>query len=215
MNRIAVLLCALALAACGGSSGGGGGGTTTHETSAETVASSSSDFSGLAKCPESGTWDNYLKAEQTKDPSQYASDKSDWDGLKAAGANDSYIAVYSASSSGCGSFGAAAPSGMVVNIYAIRFKDSASASDNFKTNSKTFHLSDSDLQNIQSAGGKVAQGDATGLGTNSIAVSLSIAGTSFYIAFWQKNKFEVAMIAYNIPVADAEAAAKKVNGRIP
>lgn len=214
MNRVALLLCALALAACGGSSSGGGGGTTTHETSAQTVASSSTDFSGLTKCPESGTWDEYLKAEQAKDPSQYATDKTDWDSLKGAGANNSYIAVYADSPSACGSFGSSTPSGKVVTIYAIRFKDSASASDNFKTNSKTFHLSDSDLQNIQSAGGKVAQGDATSLGTNSIAVSLSIAGTSFYVAFWQRNKFEVAMIAYNIPVADAEAAAKKVNGRI-
>jgi hypothetical protein len=213
MNRATVLASVLLLAACGGSSGGGGG-NAPQETSAETVASNSSDFSGLTKCPESGSWDNYLKAEQTKDPSQYSSDKTDWDNLKAAGATDSYVAVYADNASSCGNFGSDQPTGKVVDVYAVRFKDQSAAADNFKTNSKDFHLSDSDLQNIQAAGGKVAQGDATGLGTNSIAVSLSLAGTTFYIAFWQNKKFEVAMIAYNVPVTDGESAAKKVNGRI-
>lgn len=213
MNRVTAVAFALLLAACGGSSGGGGGGTPA-QTSAESVASNPSDFPGMTKCPESGSWDNYLKAEQSADPTQYASDKTDWDNLKAAGANDSYIAVYADNSSSCGHFGTDTPSGKMVDLYAVRFKDSPSASDNFKTSSKQFHLSDTDLQTIQSAGGKVGQGSATGLGANSIAVSLSVAGLSFYIAFWQKNKFEVAMIAYNIPTTDGEAAAKKVNDRI-
>jgi hypothetical protein len=211
MNRATVLACVLILAACGGSSGGGG--NPPQETSAKTVASNSSDFSGLTSCPESGSWDDYLKAEQSKDPNQYSSDKSDWDSLKAAGANDSYIAVYADESSHCGNFGNE-PSGKVVDIYAIRFKDANAASANFKTNQKDFHLSDSDLQNIKSAGGKVSQGSATGLGDNAVVVELAIAGASFYIAFWQKKNFEVAMIVYNVPVADGEAAAKKVNDRI-
>jgi hypothetical protein len=214
MNRATALACVLLLGACGGSSAGGGGGNASQGTSAESVASNSSDFPGMTKCPESGSWDSYLKAEQSADPTQYASDKTDWDNLKAAGANDSYIAVYADSSSNCGHFSSDTPSGKMVDIYAIRFKDTSSASDNFKTNSKQFHLSDTDLQSIQSAGGKVAQGSATGLGTNSIAVSLSVAGISFYIAFWQKNKFEVAMITYNLATTDGDAAAKKVSDRI-
>lgn len=213
MSRLAAFATVLALVACGGSSGGGGGGAP-QQTSAETVASSTSDFPGMTKCPESGSWDSYLKAEQAADPTQYASDSSDWTSLKAAGANDSYVAVYADSSSGCGHFGSDTPSGKMVDVYAVRFKDASSAADNFKTNSKQFHLSDSDLQSIQAAGGKVAQGDDTGLGSYSIAVSLSVAGMSFYIAFWQKSKFEVAMIVYNIPATDGEAAAKKINGRI-
>jgi hypothetical protein len=212
MNRITVVACVLLLAACGGSSGSGAA-SPSPQTSAQTVASNSGDFPGLTKCPESGSWQSYLSAEQAKDPSQYTSDKTDWDNLKAAGANDSYIAVYADSSSHCGTFGAE-PSGKVVDIYAIRFKDVNGASANFKTNQKDFHLSDTDLQNITSAGGKVSQGAATGLGANSVAVELAIAGASFYIAFWQKNNFEVAMIAYNVPVSDGKSAAQKVNDRI-
>src|SRR5206468_2771635 len=74
MNRVTALAAALLLiSACGGPSGGGGGGGA-QETSAETVGSNSSDFSGMQKCPESGTWDSYLKAEQEKDASQYETD---------------------------------------------------------------------------------------------------------------------------------------------
>jgi hypothetical protein len=211
MNRITVIACALVLAACGGP--GSGGASPSPQTSAQTVASNSGDFPSLAKCPESGSWDDYLKAEQSKDPNQYASDKTDWDNLKTAGANDSYIAVYADDSSHCGSFGNQ-PSGKVVDIYAIRFKDLSTASASFKSNQKDFHLSDTDLQNIQSAGGKVLQGSASGLGDNSVAVELTIAGASFYIAFWQKKNFEVAMIVYNVPVTDGETAAMKVNDRI-
>jgi hypothetical protein len=212
MKRFTAAAFALVLAACGGSPGSGGA-SPSPQTTAQTVASNSGDFPSLTRCPESGSWDDYLKAEQSKDANQYTSDKSDWDNLKAAGANDSYIAVYADDSSHCGNFGNV-PSGKVVDIYAIRFKDENAASANFKTNQKDFHLSDSDLQNIQSAGGKVTQGGATGLGDNSVVVELSIAGASFYIAFWQKKNFEVAMIVYNVPVTDGETVAKKVSDRI-
>ena len=213
MYRVPVLVCALLIAACGGGSSGGGG-TAQQQTSAETVASNSSDFSGLQKCPESGTWDNYLKAEQQKDPSQYGTDKKDLDDLKAAGANDTYVVVYAGNNTDCGKFGSDTPSGKVAQIYAVRFKDSSNASANFKVNQKDFHLSDSDLQNIKTAGGTVKQGSATGLGDNSVVVEFSIAGQSFYAAFWQKDKFEVAMVTFNLPAADSEGATTKINGRI-
>jgi hypothetical protein len=215
MNRISVVVFALLLAACGGSSGGSGSQQQQkQDTSAQSVASSSGDFPGLSRCPESGSWDSYLKAEQTKDPTQYTTDKGDWDGLKAAGANDSYVAVYAESSSACGNFGTDTPTGKAVDIYAVRFKDESSAAANYKASSTDFHLSDSDLQNVTAAGGKVQQGSATGLGANSVAVELALPGTSFYIAFWQNKNFEVAMIVYNLAATDGETAARTVNGRI-
>jgi hypothetical protein len=216
MKRAYVLACAVLLVvACGGSSGGGGSASNTpKETSAKTVASDPSDFSGMTMCPESGSWDDYLKAEQTADPTQFTSDKQDWENLKAGGANDSYIAVYADSSSNCGHFGTDQPTGKTANVYVIRFKDASSASASYKGLSKDFNITDTQLQQIQSAGGKVKQGAASGLGDNSMVVEFALAGTSFYIAFWQKNKFEVAMILFNMPVADGEAVASKVNSRI-
>ncbi len=212
MNRVIILAGVLLLAACGGSSSGGG--AAQQKTSAETVGSNSSDFPSLQKCPESGTWDHYLAAEQTKNPSQYSTDKSSLDSLKAAGADDTYVTVYADTSSGCGSFGADTPTGKFADVYTIRFKDASSAAANYKTNLKDFHLSDSDLTNIKAAGGIVAQGAASGLGDNSVVVSFTIAGTSFYAAFWQKNQFEVALIGFNVPESADKAATTSIDGRM-
>src|SRR5439155_1408859 len=93
MTRLIILSCAIVLAACGGGSGPSLPGVLGPQ-SAQGVAESSSDFPGLQKCPESGSYDSYLKQEQTKSPDQYQSDKTTWDDLKASGANDSYIAVW-------------------------------------------------------------------------------------------------------------------------
>ena len=207
-----VAISAFVLAACGGGSGPSLG--VSGPPSAQAVAANDSDFTGTTKCPESGSWDTYLKAEQTKDPSQYQTDKTNWDGEKAAGANDSYIAVYAASASDCGGFGASTPSGKVAYVFAIRYKDAGSASASYKSGSKQIHLSDSDLANIKAAGGTVLQGSASGLGDNSITVSLDIATASIYIAYWQKKQFQVAVVSYQVPSADVSAAAKKIDARI-
>jgi hypothetical protein len=212
VTRLIVLFGAIVLAACGGGSGPSIPGLVGPQ-SAQSVAESSSDFSGLQKCPESGSYDSYLKQEQTKSPDQYQSDKTTWDDLKASGANDSYIAVYAANSSDCGQFAAGTPSGKVAYVYAIRFKDSTSASASFKTTSKDFHLSDDDLANLKAAGGTAAQGSATGLGDNSIVLSIDVAGVSVYIAVWENKTFEVAEVAFN-DATDAKAAVTKINGRI-
>jgi hypothetical protein len=212
VTRLIVLFGAIVLAACGGGSGPSIPGVVGPQ-SAQSVAESSSDFSGLQKCPESGSYDSYLKQEQTKSPDQYQSDKTTWDDLKASGANDSYIAVYAANSSDCGQFAAGTPSGKVAYVYAIRFKDSTSASASFKTTSKDFHLSDDDLANLKAAGGTAAQGSATGLGDNSIVLSIDVAGVSVYIAVWENKTFEVAEVAFN-DATDAKAAVTKINGRI-
>lgn len=212
MNRLLVLTAALVLAACGGGSGTSLG--VSGPPSAQTVAANESDFSGMSKCPETGSWDNYLKAEQTKDPTQYQTDKGTWDDEKAAGADDSYIVVYAASSSDCGQFGSGTPSGKVAYVFVVRFKDSTKASTDFKAGQKNFHLSDSDVTNIQAAGGTVQQGSATGYGDNSIVVSLDVAGASIYIGYWQKKQFQVAVVTYQVPTADAAAASKKIDGRI-
>jgi len=212
VTRLIVLFGAIVLAACGGGSGPSIPGLVGPQ-SAQSVAESSSDFSGLQKCPESGSYDSYLKQEQTKSPDQYQSDKTTWDDLKASGANDSYIAVYAANSSDCGQFAAGTPSGKVAYVYAIRFKDSTSASASFKTTSKDFHLSDDDLANLKAAGGTAAQGSATGLGDNSIVLSIDVAGVSVYIAVWENKTFEVAEVDFN-DATDAKAAVAKINGRI-
>lgn len=183
--------------------------------SAQHVAANDSDWPGLQKCPESGSWDSYLAAEKTKTPDQYQTDKKSWDDLKASGANDSYVAVYADSASHCGEFGVGTPGGSpgkVVYVYVIRFKDTSSAGASYKATSKDFHLSDSEVSQLKAAGATVKEGSATGLGDNSVDISVDVEGASFFVAFWQNKSFEVALVTLNGPSADAAAAA--INGRI-
>ncbi|TME37577.1 MAG: hypothetical protein E6I61_14560 [Chloroflexi bacterium] len=212
MTRILVVACVTVLAACGGGSGPSLP-VVQGPPSAQNVAQNSSDFPGLSKCSESGSYDSYLKQEQTKAPDQYQSDKTTWDDLKASGANDSYVAVYAANASDCSQFGAGTPSGKVAYVYAIRFKDSSSASASYKASAKDFHLDSSQVTQLQAAGATVAQGTATGLGDNSIVLSIDIAGVAVYVALWQNKGFEVATVAFN-EATDAPTATTKINGRI-
>src|SRR5207253_8467314 len=54
---------------------------------------------------------------------------------------------------------------------------------------------------------------ATGLGTNSLVLSIDIQGISLYVAYWQNKLFEVAVVTFNEPT-EAPAATKKINDRI-
>lgn len=212
-KRLVVAASVAVLAACGGGGSGPGLPGASGPQSAESVASGSSDFPGIQKCAESGSYDSYLKAEQTANPAQYQSDKTNWDDLKASGANDSYVAVYAESTSDCGQFAAGTPSGKVAYVFVIRFKDTATAAASYKASSKDFHLSDSDVANLKAAGATVNTGDATGLGANSVVVSIDIQGAVVYVGFWQNKQFDVVEIAFN-DANDAAAASKKINDRI-
>jgi hypothetical protein len=212
VKRLVVAACLLALAACGNLPGTGSS-SPKGPASAESVASNPSDFPGLQRCPESGSYDNYLKAEQAANSDQYDSDKKTWDDLKAGGADDSYVAAYAQNASDCGQFGNGTPTSKVAYAFAIRFKDSASAASSYSSTASAFHVSDSEVSQLKAAGATVTQGAATGLGDKSLVVSIAIGGASVDVAFWQNKQFEVATLAFDMS-ADAPAATKKINGRI-
>jgi hypothetical protein len=198
------------LAACGGGSSLGVQGP----PSAQSVAENSSDFSGLQRCPQSGSYDKYLQAEQAKAPDRYTTDKKTWDDLKAAGADDSYISASADSSASCDQFGSSNFQGKVADVFAVRFKDTAKAAAAFTTTEGEFHVTNADLAQLKAFGATVLNGTATSLGTNSIVVKFAIANVTAYIALWQKKEFEVAMVTYNLPLTVGPAAATKVNARI-
>jgi hypothetical protein len=198
------------LAACGGGSSLGVQGP----PSAQSVAENSSDFSGLQRCSQSGTYDKYLQAEQAKAPERYTADKKTWDDLKAAGADDSYISASADSSANCDQFGSSNFQGKVAEVFAVRFKDSTKAAAAFTTTEGEFHVTNADLAQLKAFGATVLNGTATSLGTNSIVVKFAIANVTAYIALWQNKEFEVAMVTYNLPLTVGPAAATKVNARI-
>jgi hypothetical protein len=210
--RPLIVVCAVLVAAC---SQGSGLNLGVHgPPSARSVAESSSGFSGVQRCPESGSYDKYLQTEQTKAADTYAADKKTWDDLKAAGANDSYIAAYADNTADCDQFGSSNLQGKVAYVFAIRFKDSGKAAAAYTTSQSQFHLADSDVAQLKGFGATVQQGADTALGANSVVVKFDISGVTAYIALWQNKEFEVAMITYNLPLAEGPAAATKVNSRI-
>lgn len=208
MNRLLIAVCVVVLTACGSGSGVGG------PPSAQSVAQNDSDFPGMHRCQQSGSYDSYLKTEQTRDPTQYQSDKKMWDEIKAAGANDSYIAIYVQSAADCNKPSLNSLSGKAAYVFAIRYKDTASAAASFTSELAPFHLSADDISQITALGGTAKRGSTTGLGDNSVLVTFSAAGVSLYIALWQSKEFLVLVLAEGVPAATESAAAKNVNGRI-
>jgi hypothetical protein len=208
--RAFAAISALLLVACATPGGAG-----QQEATAKDVAADSQDFPGMQACPESGTWDQYLAALQKSDPNSYESEKQDWDDLKAAGATDGYVASYAEKPSECGRLtGNMETTGKAAYVFAVHFKDENGAKSSYKKSADTFHVSDSDVNNIKAVGGTVTEGSATGLGDNSIVVSASVAGFGLYISLWQKKKFLAAVIGLNLSAADGKAATQRVDGRI-
>ena len=213
MTLRAVLVgCVVLVTACGGGSGSSLG--VQGPPSAQSVAQSSTDFSGVQKCPVSGSYDSYLQAEQAKAPTRYATDKKTWDTLKAAGANDSYIAVNADTAADCDQFGSSNLQGKVGEVFAVRFSDPTKAAAAYTTSQGEFHLTDADVAQLKAFGATVLDGTASGLGQNSIVVKFAIANVTAYIGLWQNKEFEVALVTYNLPQTAGPAAATKVNSRI-
>lgn len=217
MQRWFVAASVLLLLACGSNNStttSGSGGSAPKQQTAQSVADNSADFPGLPRCPESGTYVSYLRAEQTKNPDQYTVDNKDWTDLKAGGADDGYVVVYAANTSDCGQFGGNTPSGKLAYVYVVRFKNATSASTMYKSQLSQFHMSDADVNNLKAAGGTVKQGATTGLGDNSLVVSVDVQSVSFYIALWENRTFEVAVLVYNLLPSVGSTAANNINSRI-
>jgi hypothetical protein len=98
---------------------------------------------------------------------------------------------------------------LVVN-FVIQFKDEATAVSGYTTGS----IFDFDRSTLKSDGAPVVEGTKTGLGPNSIVLSLPIANQSFYIAVWQNKAFMVILGLINLDTATGQKVADAVNKRI-
>jgi len=169
----------------------------------------------MQKCDLSGDIDSFLSKSQTKDPNTYTSTKSEWDAAKAQGATAAYAAFFSDSTAHCTSIESnssdisGATYKLVVN-FVIQFKDEASASKGYTTES-IFGFSATQLK---TGGAPVIEGTQTGLSANSIVLSISVSNQSFYVAVWQNKAFMVILAILNIDSATSKKAAVTENGRI-
>lgn len=208
LSALAILLAALA---CGPLPGGGSAPT------AASVAVQSSDLpSGMQKCDVSGDIDAYLATVKAKDPTHYTTIKQEWDDAKSHGATAGQVAVYADTAEHCAAFQSnssditTATFKLVVN-FVIEFKDEAAAAKGY-TSESILGFSPSTIKSSGSV--PVTESTKTGLGVNSIVLTLDVGGQSFYVAVWQNKKFMSILAVLNIDPTTSKKIATAVNGRI-
>jgi hypothetical protein len=199
--------------ACGGSA------TATRQdaVTAESVALQQGDVSGMQRCAGSGDIDTVLLSQKSKDPFAYAENAAVWNRWKRAGAKEAYLAVYGRTGRDCAamtSAGPGAPTGGLVVGLVVKYKDAAVAESGFKATSTLLGFGPKDLLFIRLAGGSVVTGSVTGLGPQSRVGSGTVAGSTYYFAFWQNKDFDADFMGYNVAATDANTAVMDMNGRI-
>ena len=192
------------------------GGVGTSGPTAASVAVHTGDLpSGMQRCDLSGDINNYLKKIQTKDPSTYSTIKAQWEAAQKDGAAVADVEFYTDSTAHCASLESSgsqvgtATYKLAVN-FVFQFKDQASAEKGYKSDS-IFGFSASSLKSSQVP---VVEGTATGLGANSIVLTIAITGQTFYVAVWQNKKFMVILGILNIDAATDKNVALAENKRI-
>jgi hypothetical protein len=211
MTRSLTLLVALVIvAACSGPLS-----APTPATPASVSVQSGDLPSGMVRCELSGDIDTYLDNIKTKDPATYTSTKTQWDAAKAKGATAAQVVFYTDSVANCASVESkvsnisSAAYKLVVN-FVIQFKDEATAATDY-ANEKIFGI---DRETLKADGAPVKEGTSTGLGPNSIVLSVPIANQSFYIAVWQGKAFMVILGIINLDSATGQKVADAENKRI-
>ncbi len=184
---------------------------------AETVALQQGDVSGMQRCDGSGDIDVVLQDERATNPTAYDMNAPEWTRWKRQGAIDAYFAVFGRTAADCaavsGAGSGAATGGLVAGLV-VKFKDAAIAAESYRGGQTLFGLGPKDILFIQLAGGRVTTGSDTGLGPQSRVGSGTVAGSTYYFAFWQNKDFDADFMGYNVATTDADAAVRDINGRI-
>jgi hypothetical protein len=209
-------LTAIALLLVAGACGPIGGGTGTPAASASNVAVKLSDLpSGMHRCDLSGDMNSYLKKIQTSDPATYSSTKTHWEAAQKGGATAADVELYTDSTAHCANLGTngsqigSATYKLAVD-FVFQFKDEASAVAGYSSDS-IFGFSVATLKSSQLP---VTEGTATGLGKNSIVLTLDIPPQTVYLTVWQNKQFMSILGIFNIDAATDKKIALAENGRI-
>jgi hypothetical protein len=184
---------------------------------AQSIAPQPGDVSGLQRCGMSGDVEALLRDEKSNNPMAYDLNATEWEQWKTLGASDAYFAVFGRFASDCRALsvsGSGAPSGGLMAALIVKFKSEAIAARTYGTNSTLLGFGPRDIAFIKLVGGSVTIGSDTGLGPRSVIGSGSVAGSTYYFAFWQNKAFESFLGAYDVASADARVAANSVNHRI-
>ena len=209
-RSLTVVLALLMVAACASSPG------KSNAATAASVSVQQGDVpAGMVRCDLSGDINAYLENIKTKDPSTYTSTKTQWEAAQKNGATAAQVVFYTDSTQNCTNVESkvsnisAAAYKLVVN-FVIQFKDEATAASGYNGD-KIFGI---DKTTLKGDGAPVTEGDKTGLGPNSIVLSLPIANQSFYIAVWQNKAFMVILGIINLDAVTGQKVAVAENKRI-
>ena len=186
-------------------------------STAQSIALQPGDVYGLQRCSGSGDLQTVLKEEKLNNPVGYSQNATEWEQWKTQGATEAYFAAYGRTSADCdalSTLGAGAPSGGLMAGLVVKFKDQAIAARTYRAGSTLLGFGPKDITFIKLVGGGVMTGAGTGLGPQSVIGSGSVAGSSYFFAFWQTKVVDSFFIAYDLPSADAEVAARSVNQRM-
>ena len=208
LSALALLLIVVACGPIGGSGA-------TAPTAASVAVKSGDLPSGLHRCDLSGDINSYLNKIKTKYPSTYKTTSDGWAAAQKDGATAAQVEFHTDSTDHCksvetnGSQIGGATYKLVVN-FVFQFKDQASAEKGYKSDS-IFGFSAASLKTSQVP---VVEGKDTGLGPNSIVLTIAISNQSFYVAVWQNKQFMVILVLLNVDTTAAKKAALAENSRI-
>jgi hypothetical protein len=184
---------------------------------AQSIAPQPGDVSGLQRCSGSGDLETVLRSEKSNNPMAYDLNFTEWQQWKNLGASDAYFIVYGRTAVDCDSLsvsGTGAPSGGLIAALIVKFKTEAVAARTYGVNSTLLGFGPKDIAFIKLVGGSITTGSDTGLGPRSVIGSGSVAGATYYFAFWQNKVFDSFLGAYDVASSSALGAADNVNERI-
>src|SRR5690348_7076218 len=157
--------------------------------------------SGLARCPNSGSFDAYVDSLKSSNPSLVQR----WSDLKRAGATDAAISVFAADPAACSAELGAAASVKAATSLVLAFGDEGQADRAWQAGILGFAPP---VPGQQPPG--VSRGVSTGLGQSSwIYVKAPVQ-----MAIWRKKVFVALVVFTNLDTASFSAGAAAVNARL-
>jgi hypothetical protein len=209
-TSLAAAVALLMVVACGSATPGAPQGPTVASVSVQP-----GDLpSGMHKCDLSGDIDSFLNKVKTSSPATYTSTKGEWDAAKKQGATAGEIVFFTDSTANCKAVGtststiSSATYKLVVN-FVVQYKDEASAAKGYTTDG----ILGFNQSQLAAAGSAATVGAKTGLGPNSVVLSVAISTQAFYIAVWQHKAFLVILAILNVDNATSQKVAVAVNSR--
>ena len=179
---------------------------------AKSVVLQAKDVPSVQKCPQSDRWAALMLNGQ---PEMLPTGFATWADLKAAGATEAWLSLFSDIESECPLLlGNAPPKGRLVYTAAIKFNDASSAAGSFASGSQHFPVGADFAARFAAAGGRETMGPTTGFGANSAVATIAVRGVPTYVAYWQNKNFDVVIYADNLSASEAASAVTRMNARI-